>query len=412
MRVLIFGGAGMMGRVVAWDLAKDQDVETVGIVDRRKDVLENTKRWIADEKVTAYVLDISDRDSIKNLMSKYDVGVVALPTWKASYKVVEMAIEAGLDMVNMLEEYHRRPDPGEGKELEIPRGMSLDEYGDSLHNRAIDSGITLVDGMGFAPGLTNVTLGEGISKMDPVEKAIARAGGIPSKEASKNHPLRYTVTWAFWHVLREYTVSVTIRENGKVVEAEPISQLERFRFKELGRDEELECVVTPGMPSFIYTRPQLKDFAEKTIRWPGHWQGIQTLKECGLLENVPVDFKGMKIAPREFLSSVITPKLLPLEGETDVCVMYNTLIGEKDGKKTKTEYFMWDEADAKNGISSMARVTGFPIAITARFLLKKKIKEKGIVPPEDCIKGPLYQEFIQELSQRNVCIREASELIE
>jgi saccharopine dehydrogenase-like NADP-dependent oxidoreductase len=322
-----------------------------------------------------------------------------------------MAIQTGLDTVNMLEEYHRRPDPHEGKKLEIPGDMSLDKYGDSLHSRAIDAGITLVDGMGFAPGLTNVTLGDGIDKMDTVRKAIARAGGIPTKEASKNHPLRYTVTWAFWHVLREYTLSVKIRKNGKVVEAEPISDLERFKFKQFGKDEELECVVTPGMPSFIYTRPQLDYFAEKTIRWPGHWQSIQTLNECGMLDQTPVDFKGEKIAPREFLSSLITPKLQPFEGETDICVMYNTLIGEKDKKKMKIEYFMWDEADTINGISSMARVTGFPVAVTAKLLLQKKIKEKGIVPPEDCIKGKLYMEFMQELKKRNVIIREVSTLM-
>jgi len=135
------------------------------------------------------------------------------------------------------------------------------------------------------------------------------------------------------------------------------------------------------------------------------------LKECGLLDITPVDFKGMRIAPREFLSSLITPKLQPHKGETDICVMYNTLIGEKDGKKMKIEYFMWDEADTKNGISSMARVTGFPVAITAKLLLKTKIKEKGIVPPEDCIKGSLYQEFMQELKKRKVSIREVSTLI-
>ena len=72
----------------------------------------------------------------------------------------------------------------------------------------------------------------------------------------------------------------------------------------------------------------------------------------------------------------------------------------------KIEYFMWDEADKKNGISSMARVTGFPCAITAKLLLTKEIKEKGIVPPEDCIKGALYDKFMEELKKRNINISE------
>lgn len=408
MKALVFGGTGKVGSAVAWDLAKDKEIEKVGIVGRRKDALDKTKKWIGSEKVISHVLDIANKEDTKNLMKQYDVGVIALPDRRTSYKVVHSAIEAGLNIVDMLEEYHKRPDPYETEGLEIPQGMTLDEYGDWLHNKAIENDVTFVDGMGFAPGLSNVTLGEGIRKIDTAEKAIARVGGIPSKEAAQNHPLRYMITWAFEHVLREYMIKLKVIKNGEIVEVDATSDREGFRFTEFGKDEELECAVTPGMPSFLYTRPQLKEFAEKTIRWPGHWQGVQTLKETGLLDLTPVDFKNTKIAPREFLLSLITPKLQPSEGETDVCIMYNTLIGEKDGKKMKIEYFMWDEADTENGISSMARVTGFPVAIAAKLLLTKEIKEKGIVPPEDCIKGDLYEKFFEELKKRNINIKEVT----
>jgi len=406
MKALVFGGTGKVGAAVAWDLVKDDQIKTVGIVGRRKHALEKTKKWIGSEKIMPHVLDISDQEETKKLMKQYQVGLLALPDRRTSYKVVQTAIEAGLNIVDMLEEYHRRPDPYETEGLELPKGMTLGDYGDWLHNKAIENGVTFVDGMGFAPGLSNVTLGEGIRKMDSAEKAVARVGGIPSKEASENHPLRYMITWAFDHVLREYMIRLKVIKNGKIIEVDAATDREKFRFNQFGVDEELECAITPGMPSFLFTRPQLKEFAEKTVRWPGHWDGVQTLKECGMLDIKPVDFKGKKIPPREFLLSIISPKLQPLEGETDVCVMYNTLIGEKNSKKMKTEYFMWDVADTKNGISSMARVTGFPVAITGKFLLAGKIKEKGIVPPEDCIKGALYDEFINELVKRKINIKE------
>jgi saccharopine dehydrogenase-like NADP-dependent oxidoreductase len=156
----------------------------------------------------------------------------------------------------------------------------------------------------------------------------------------------------------------------------------------------------------MFTRKGLKEFAEKTVRWPGHWQGVHTLKECGMLDIEPVDFKGNKIVPREFLLSIITPRLQQREGETDVCVMYNTLEGTKDGKKVKIEYFMWDEADTANNMSSMMRATGFPLAITAAMIAKGKITEKGIVAPEDAVYGDLYQEFLKELKKRNIEILE------
>jgi len=411
MKALVFGGTGKVGAAVALDFAKDKDIKTVGIVGRNKEALERTRKWIGSDKVVVHALDICKEKETKELMKQYGVGAIALPDRRTSYKVVHEAVEAGLHVVDMLEEYHRRPDAYETEGLELPRGMTLDEYGDWIHNTALKNGVTFVDGMGFAPGLSNVTLGEGIRKIDTAEVAIARVGGIPNKEAAKKHPLRYMITWAFDHVLREYMIKVKVIKQGKVVEVDATTDLETFKFNQLGKDEELQCAITPGMPSFIYTRTGLIEFAEKTVRWPGHWQGVQTLKECGLLDLEPTELKGTEIVPREFLLSLITPRLKPQEGDTDVCVMYNTLTGKKDGKNVKIEYFMWDEADTKNGISSMARVTGFPVAITAKMILTDKIKEKGIVPPEDCIKGDLYSEFMEELKKRNINILEVYKTI-
>ncbi len=406
MKVLVFGGSGKIGSAVAWDLAKDKDIKAIGITGRRKQALDQTKAWIGSDKIIPHVLDVEDKKSTSKLMKEYDVGAIALPDRRTSYKIVHYAVEAGLHIVDMLEEYHRRPDAYETEGLELPAGMMLNEYGDWLHETAIANGVTFVDGMGFAPGLSNVTVGEAIRKMDIAETAIARVGGIPSKQSSQRHPLKYMITWAFEHVLREYMIKLNVIKDGKVMEVPAIGDREKFRFTKFGKDEELVCAVTPGMPSFIFTRPGLREFAEKTIRWPGHWEAIDTLKECGLLDLEPHDFKGMKIVPREFLLSLITPRLRAKEGDTDVCVMYNTVTGVKDGKRMTIEYFMWDEADVAHGISSMMRVTGFPVAISVKLLLEGAITEKGIVPPEDCIKGAVYQRFMDELNKRNIKILE------
>jgi len=406
MKVLVFGGSGGIGSAVAWDLAQDSEVKAVGIVGRRKEALQQTKEWIGSDKVIPQPLDILNRDEIKKLMGLYDVGVIALPDRRTSYSLIHSAVEAGLNVIDMLEEYHRRPDAYETEGLMLPEGMSLNDYGDWIHETAIKNGVTFVDGMGFAPGLSNVTVGEGIRKLDEVDAAVARVGGIPSKEAAQKHPLRYMITWAFEHVLREYMVKLNVIKGGEVVEVDALIDRERFKFDKFGVDEELECAVTPGMPSFIFTRADLKEFAEKTVRWPTHFAGVDTLKECGLLDLDAVDFQGQQMVPREFLLSMITPRLKPEEGDTDVCVMYNTVTGTKDGKKARVDYYMWDQADTELGFSSMQRVTGFPCAITARFLGRGSIEEKGLVAPEDAIKGDLYDEFVAELAKRNVVILE------
>ncbi len=409
MKVLVFGGSGKMGAAVAFDLIRQEEVEKVGLVGRRLEALERTGAWLNSDKVELHVLDIEKKDAVMALMGQYNVGVNTLPDRHTSYLVVDAAVRSGFHIADMLEEYHLRPDAYELEGLVLPPGVGLNEYGDWLHETAIKNDVCFLDGIGFAPGLSNITCGEAIRKLDTASSAIARVGGIPEKSAAARHPLRYMITWAFWHVLREYMIKVWVKKDGVLQEVWATTDRERFVFDKLGRDEELECAITPGMPSFISTRPQLSEFAEKTVRWPGHWDGVKTLQECGLLDIEPVDAGGTKIVPRDFLLARIEPRLRANPGEKDVCVMYNTVTGTKDGRPVRISYHMWDEADTVNGISSMGRVTGFSAAIGAVMIGKGMIKERGIVAPEDAIYNEGYAYFMKELEKRNIVIVETLE---
>lgn len=404
MRIIVFGGSGRIGRAVAWDLARDPAVEEVALVGLAQAELEAARQWIGTGNVTLHTADLLAGADLRGLMAGYDAGVLTLPDRHTSYLLVQQAIAAGLSIVDILEEYHRRPDAYETEGLELPPGKTLEQFGDWLHEEAVERGVTFLDGMGLAPGLTNVTVGEAMRELDRAEAAVARVGGIPTREAAARHPLRYMITWAFEHVLREYVIKLNVIKDGRVQEVEAGSDLEAFHFNRLGQDTTLECAVTPGMPSFIFTRPELRTFAEKTVRWPGHWQGVATLKECGLLDLDPVSYNGAEVVPRKFLSSILTPRLKPLPGETDVCVMYNTVTGTKDGRPTKIEHFMWEQGDPSRGLSAMMRTTAVPAAIAARYVAEKRITATGIVAPEDGITGPLYQDFITELRKRNITI--------
>jgi saccharopine dehydrogenase-like NADP-dependent oxidoreductase len=324
-----------------------------------------------------------------------------------SYKVMETAIDARLDLVDILEEYHRRPDTDQTEGLTLPRGIrSFDDYGEQLHERAIANDVLILDGMGFAPGLSNITAAQGMSLMDRAESVVARVGGIPNRESAARHPLRYMTTWSLDHVLREYRITTQILKGGKKVVVSALADEEQFQFGEFGLNEDLECAVTPGMPSFVHTHPELQDFAEKTVRWPGHYQSIRTLLECGMLEEQPVDFNGVKIAPREFLLKTINPLLVPKEGDADVCVMYVTVAGTKAEESFKAEFFMWEEADAE--FSGMARVTAFPAAIGAKLVASGKTALKGIRAPEECVLGSNYAWFLDELKLKGITIKEKS----
>jgi saccharopine dehydrogenase-like NADP-dependent oxidoreductase len=266
--------------------------------------------------------------------------------------------------------------------------------------------VLILDGMGFAPGLSNITSAHGIDLLDRADTVVARVGGIPNIECCAKHPLRYMTTWSLEHVLREYSIKTLIQKDGRPTEVHALYDEETFQFDELGLDEKLECAVTPGMPSFIHTHPELQYFAEKTVRWPGHYQGVRTLIECGLFDEQPVEIEGLKISPRKFLLSVINPLLVPREGDGDVCVMYNTVTGVKDNTPHKVEYHMWETASPE--FSAMARVTSFPAAIGAKLVGLGRTDLKGIRAPEECIRGGNYLWFLEELLEKNITIKEKS----
>ena len=402
MKILVIGAAGKMGRAVSWYLGQDPEVTRVGLLDAHEAALNTMAK--DGNKYQVHAINIEDNEKLQGVMKEYDSGVVVMPNRNLSYKAIEAAIDIRMSLVDILEEYHRHPDEYETEGLVVPKGMSISEYGESLHERAKKNNVLILDGMGFAPGLSNITTERGVSFMDKAKTAVARVGGVPNAQAKMRHPLRYMTTWSIEHVLREYNVKTWMIKDGRVVEVQALVDRENFTFNELGRNEELECAVTPGMPSFIYIHPDLEYFAEKTVRWPGHFSGIETLIETGMLEKEPVETKWGKIAPRQFFLDILNPKLKPLPEDKDACIMLNTVTGIKDDREAKVEYFMWEEA--QNGFTGMQRVTGFPAAIGGKLVAGKKIDLTGIRAPEECVIGANYQYMLDELTKQDIHIKE------
>jgi lysine 6-dehydrogenase len=399
-------GAGRIGESVIVTLLRAPITKSICVVDSNVTSLQRLRGRIDDKRVEFQNVDIHDELNIRNALKDCEVVFATLPTRSASYRAVDLCIDMGLSIVDVLEEYHRRPDLWETEGFTPPEEMSPDEYGEWLHEKAKQRDVVLLDGMGFAPGLSNVTMGQGIRKMDEAVSAIARVGGVPAKQFAAQYPLQYMVTWSFAHVLREYMVRVKIILDGKIQEVDALTGYERFAFNEFGRSEELECAVTPGMPSFIYTRPNLHEFAEKTIRWPRHFEQISMLKDCGLLDLEPVSYDGRVLSPRDFVSYLLTSRMQPHVGNHDECIMWNTVRGYRNGGSLRADYFMWDTPDNRAGITSMAKVTGAAAAAGGLLIASGSITARGIVPPEDAITSDNYQLFISMLDENGVHIKE------
>ena len=151
MKVLAIGASGKMGRGVVSYFARDPEVEILGVLDAQKSALKSLAEQYGAAKVKPHPVDVENSEEMQKIMGQYDVAVVTLPNRRLSYKVMETAIDARLDLVDILEEYHRRPDTDQTEGLTLPRGIrSFDDYGEQLHERAIANDVLILDGMGFA----------------------------------------------------------------------------------------------------------------------------------------------------------------------------------------------------------------------------------------------------------------------
>jgi len=404
LKILVIG-CGKMGSVIAWDLCRYEEVESVGLVDNYSPSLEKATAWIQDKRVTSHLLGSRFREQLTELMKSYDVGIGALPMIRQTNQLIEMAVEAEMDLVDIYGEYYRRPNESYLDGFNIPAGVTGETYGEMLHQQALEKDITILCCMGFAPGLSNMTLGHGIAQMDTARTAIARVGGIPDVDVAHKYPMKYMVTWCWDQAIDSAMDKTRILKDGTFQHVDAMGEYERFSFNAFGKDLELEAFITPGMESFLFTRPELESCYEKTIRWPGYRDRMSFLKACGFFHKTPIRFNNTNVVPRELAARIMEPELAPKDGDVDVSVMWNTVTGEKDGTLSQIDYYMWVDSDREHNISSMARATGFPASISAVLMARGNAFPRGIVSPEDAFDNARYRSMVEALETKGVVIK-------
>src|SRR5216684_2063321 len=99
MKVAVLG-SGLMGSVIAWDLARSEDVDQVVVADLNPERLARARRMTASRKLTTDVVDVKDRERTVSFLREFDVVASALP-----HGVVNLAnraaVEAGAKMVDI-----------------------------------------------------------------------------------------------------------------------------------------------------------------------------------------------------------------------------------------------------------------------------------------------------------------------
>lgn len=392
---IIVVGAGLMGSAIAKKL-RENGWKNISILDNNRERLTTAAQGVKKHKCNVF-----DEKNLKKILKKYSFCIISLPNRKADYTVMRACAELGIDVVDILEEYHLHPDAeyqtAEGKK----ERQALKKLGKYIHDTAVKNGVRIIDGMGFAPGLSNVVAKNGFNQLNVVNSAVVRVGGIPQEKFGNNYPFHYSTSWSLRHVLREYITRTLILRNGKVLTVDAMSDHENFTLNLFGKQLALECFVTPGMPSYIFTqKKRVKNFCEKTIRWPGHWQDIQLLKSLGMFKENPQ--KNGKI-PLQELEEILSAKWQPKHDDFGLSVMWISIKGRKKGMAAILNYYLCDNGNKE--YSAMARATAFPAVVAVEFLMQNIITRSGIMAPEEVITGKIYKLFLSKLEKDGIMIK-------
>lgn len=381
MATVVCLGAGMVGRLIAADLARERGVSVIA-ADRSEASLA-AARSLAQRMGAAIEtarVDLSSQSEIQRLIEDADVVCGALAS-HLGFAALETIARAG------------------GKYVDI---SFMAEDALELDALAKEHGACAVVDMGVAPGMSNVLAGEVARELSPCARLRIFVGGLPKE---RRWPFEYKAGFAPADVIEEYTRPARLVERGEIVVRPALSEPEPIDFPGVGT---LEAFNTDGLRS-LATTLDIPDMAEKTLRYPGHIELMRVMRETGLFSKEPIDVGGQRVTPLDVTSALLFPKWTYEEGEVDLTVM--RVIGEARGMRVQWD--VYDEADLAAGVSSMARTTAFPAAIVARMLLDGTIEDAGVHAPEALAGNMLVVErLLSELADRGVRYERSERSIE
>lgn len=375
-------GAGLQGSACAYDLLQNPEVTEVRLGDLHTGNLPEFLGQYSGRRLIPTPLDVRDRSAVGALMREADAVMSAIPYY-FNVDLAAQAVSAGVHFCDL------------GGNTEIVFEQK------KLDPEATAKGVSVIPDCGLAPGMVNILAELGIRGMDSVDEVRIYVGGLPQ---DPKPPLNYQLVYSLEGVLDYYTTLSWIIRDGKRTQVTALSEREPVVFDEpLG---ELEAFHTAGGLSTMAFRYEGKipSMEYKTLRYPGHAMIMEAIRDLGLLDQEPVEVKGVRVAPRDLALAVMAPRLTKKTGR-DVVALRVTVRGMRGGKPRRVGWELVDWYDEEHGISAMMRTTGYSLSIIGQMQARGEVTLKGVHTPDEAVPGDKY---IAELAKRGVNIREIS----
>jgi len=364
MKFVVLGGAGMVGSVVAKDLAGLKDVQEVCIADIN---LENARKKAAEigSIATAKAADINDPKALDNLLRDYKVVVNCVgPFYLNGPKVLEAAIRAKINYVDVCDDY-------DATELLL-----------SYDDRCKKAGITAILSFGASPGMTNMCGLYGAQQMDSVEEI--HSVFIQTLNSVEGDGAFSTI----WHGIHMAHGEVPQLLNGELVKTPAMTGKEDLTFLPPLSHYPVYYL---GHPEPVLLSRHFKGLKNATLKgniWGGDLELGNSLKpflDLGFGDRDPMKFLGKEITVRDFFVQYLIQFVVPMfqgmitfEKPEDYFefIIRSEVKGKVGGNDAKFVYLSNMPINAGTGGSA---------AYGAYALAAGKATVKGCSGPEGCI---------------------------
>src|SRR3990172_2552462 len=198
MRIAVLGGAGKMGCITVQDLARDERVDVIVLLDMNIAQAQIVAEYLHSPKIRLQPVNISDHKDLVAALEGADACVNATIR-HTNLAVMRACLEAGTHYNDM------------GGLFFVTRKQL------ELHDQFVNAGLSAVLGMGSAPGVPNIQARYAADRLDTIE-SIKIYDGIKPPAADD---VRFT--YAVPTIVDELTVEPMIFRDGEFMACEPLS---------------------------------------------------------------------------------------------------------------------------------------------------------------------------------------------
>jgi len=378
MRIVVLGGAGIIGRVIARDLVEGEQVSQVTVADLDLEGAQRAVAQLGSPKAEAVYCDVTDHEGLVEVL-RGSAAVVNSAQYYFNVKVMRACLKAKVPYVDLGGLFHV-----------TRRQMQLDEA-------FREAGLLAVLGLGSCPGIANVHAGYIGQQLDTVEYIRIYNGSTPDEGDS--------LAWAYslQTILDEITMNPIIFRGGQFVEVEPLSEKELFAFPEPIGIAKVHHSIHSEMATIPLSLADkgIQECFFKITFWGYSEKAVEKmalLAQLGLADTEPVEVSGVSVRPRDVLMAVLgRSKATERKGSLGFKDIATVGRGTQDGEEVevRVDTTAWPHPRWK--ISGGTVLVAAPPSIVAQWIGEGGVEQVGVLPPEVAV-DPLP--FFHELEKR------------